>query len=530
MAKIFLILQILIISVYVQSQSFITNDYEITRRNFSINLKDGVKLDCTSISPIAERPENGFPCIVYCHGFGKNKEDNLSNAIILSKYGFVTYTYSMRGQGNSEGKSNLISITEAEDLIQVIEHIKKDTLADADRIAVIGSSQGGIIPLMGACNGLKVKCIISDLISPNFASNWIENGCVKMSLLWSLSYDESIVRYSDEVKKYRSWILSKRKDDWDSLVYYLPKRRDFSDRIKNNRTPVFISNSFQDKYFNSNSIIENLTNFNVSCKFYFGSIEGHGSSPAEEEVNFHVYGMNDWIDYWLNSSEQTEKNKYTVSFSTLPIVNSGWTYQRLYSNSSLFDKPNLIKFYFHPSSKITEHPYYGDTNFFRFRNMLNDSVYKMQEAINSEFSGNYFNSNFKKENLIFDSKPLLWNYNALGIPKLHLVYKSNKTVCQFNFQIYEVFSDGTSKLISSINYTDRNHKRKKKEETISGDAIGHIFSAGSKIRIILTNIDTRDNDRFLRTNPYVLPIFISSTSTIYTGSSNGSYIELPLKE
>lgn len=526
-----LLILIIFSALCVHSQSFVKNNYEIERKNFTFELRDDVKLDCSTLIPLAPKPEKGFPCIIYCHGFGKNKEDNLSNAIILSKYGFITYTYSMRGQGGSEGESNLISRTEAEDLIELVNFIKKDTLIDAERIAVIGSSQGGMIPLMGICNGLKVKCVISDLISTDFASNWIENGCVKMSLLWSVSYNQGIVRYSPEVRRYRDWILSKRKDYWDSLNYYLPRGRNFSNKLDNNNTPVFISNSFQDKYFSPNSIIDNLKEFPECSKFYFGCIVGHGSSSIEDEIIFHDNKINSWLDYWLNGVTPEEKSKYTISFSLFPVIYNNWSYKRYQSDSSFFENPNKIKFYFHPSNIISESPYYGSTNYFTYKNTLNDSTYKIQEAVNSEFKGDYFNSNFKKVNIVFDSEPIVWNYNALGIPKLHLVYKSNKSVCQFNFQIYEIHSDGTTKFVSSINYTDRKCKaREKKEVTIDGDAIGHIFSAYSKIRIVLTNLDTRENDNFLRTNPYVIPVFNSSVNEIYIGGNNGSYIEIPLKE
>lgn len=522
---------VLFFSVNIFAQSYLENDFEISRKNFSLKLRDGIKLDCTKIFPLTDKPSGGLPCIVYCHGFGKSKEDNLSNAIIFSKFGFVTYTYSMRGQGFSEGKSNLISITEAQDLKEVIAYIKKDTLIDSNKIAVIGSSQGGIIPLMSVCMGLDVRCLISDLISTDFASNWIENGCVKMSLLWSLSYNDKIVRYSDEVKSYRSWIFSKRKDKWDSLCYCLPKNRDFSNKISSINKPVFISNSFQDKYFSSNGIIENLHKFPSNSRFYFGGIEGHGSYPAEDEIDYHDRNMNYWLDYWLNNIPPAENKKFTVSFSRQPYLNNIWSYNRFCSDTSLFDKNSPIKFYFHSSKYITETPYKGDTSSFIFMNPVNDTIYNLQEAVNSEFKGEYFNSNFKKTSIVFESEPLVWNYNVLGIPVLHIVYKSNKSVCQFNFQIYEVFSDGTGKFISSINYTDRNCKKDIiKKADVKGDAFGHIFSAHSKIRIILTNLDTRENDSFLRTNPYVLPIFNSSVNTIYVGGKDGSFIKIPLKE
>lgn len=526
-----IVILIILFAFNVQGQSYKENDFEISRKNFNIKLRDNINLDCTSFTPNIAKPQAGFPCIVYCHGFGKSKEDNLENAISFAKYGFVTYTYSMRGQGNSEGESNLISTVEADDLNDVIEYIKKEAIADKRKIAVIGSSQGGLIPLMAACNGLDVNCLISDLISPDFASNWIENGCVKMSLLWSLSYPSEIVRYNSEVKAYRNWILSKKRDKWDSLFYYMTNQRDFSSSINENKIPVFISTSFEDKYFNPNSIIDNLTGFSESTKFYFGAIEGHGSITTDEEVSYHDKSMNEWLDYHLNNKAQDEKINFTVSMSSLPIVNNIWSFQRLYSNTSLFENVSRIKYYFHPANIITELPYYGDTASFLFRNIITDSAFTMNEALNSEFKGYYFDLKFARESLAFDSEPLVWNYNALGIPKLHLVYKSNKSVCQFNFQIYEVFSDGTSKFVSSVNYTDRNcEKKKKKEVEINGDAIGHIFSSHNKIRIVITNLDTRENDNFLRSNPYVLPVLETSVSTIYIGGKEGSYLEIPLKE
>ncbi len=526
-----IVILILLFAFNVQSQSYKENDFDISRKNFKLKLRDDVSLDCTSFTPNIAKPLTGFPCIVYCHGFGKTKEDNLANAAAYARFGFITFTFSMRGQGNSEGESNLISEIEADDLKDVIDYIKKDILVDKKRIAVIGSSQGGIVPLMAACDGLDVNCLISDLISPDFASNWIGNGCIKMSLLWSLSYSPDIVRYNNEVKSFRNWILSGKRDKWDSLLYCIPRQRDFSSSINENKIPVFISNSFEDKYFSSNSIIENLSNFSENTKFYFGAIEGHGSITTEDEDAYHDKSMKEWLDKHLNNIDPDEKINFAASLSSLPIENNIWSFQRLYSNTSLFENASRIKFYLHPSNIITELPYIGDTTSFTFKNIITDSTFTMNEAVNFEFRGDYFDLKFIKQRLVFDSEPLVWNYNVLGIPKLHLVYKSGKPVCQFNFQIYEVFSDGTSKFVSSINYTDRNYvKGKLKKTDISGDALGHIFTAHNKIRIVLTNLDTREYDNFLRSNPYVLPVLESSVNIIYTGGKEGSYIELPLKE
>lgn len=505
--------------------------FDLTRKNFMIQVRDGTRLDCTSFAPTSDKPELGFPCIVYCHGYGQSKDNNLANAIMFAKLGFSTYAYSMRGQGYSEGESNLISIIEADDLIDVINYVKKDPLVDKDRIAVIGSSQGGIIPMMASCSGLEVKCLISDLISPDFASNWISNGCIKMSLLWSLSYTSDIIRYNNEVSNYRNWILSKERDKWDSLSTLMPAFRDFSTKLKNISVPSYISNSFEDKYFSANTIIENISNFPPTSKFYFGAIEGHGSITTDDETAYHDKTMKEWLNYYLKDKVSEDSSIYTASLSSFPLVNNIWSFQRISSNTSFFENPLLLQLYFHPMNIISEIPNYGDTTSFIFSNKIPDESFTMTEAVNFEFKGDYFNRKFIKENLIFETEPIEWNYNFLGIPKIHLVYKSDSPVCQFNFQIYEVFEDGTSKFVSSINYTDRNFNSKKpKTVDIKGDAAGHIFTSHSKIRVILTNIDSRENDNFLRTNPYVLPVLEPATNTIYIGGRDGSYIELPIKE
>ena len=119
----------------------------------------------------------------------------------------------------------------------------------------------------------------------------------------------------------------------------------------------------------------------------------------------------------------------------------------------------------------------------------------------------------------------------IGIPKLNLVYSSNARVCQFNFQIWEVFPDNSMKFVTSINFTDRNNiPHSKNEVLIEGNSQAHIFSKGNRIRIIVTNLDTRSGDSFLRTNPFVLPVLENGKNFIYLGENSPTFIEIPIKE
>ena len=82
----------------------------------------------------------------------------------------------------------------------------------------------------------------------------------------------------------------------------------------------------------------------------------------------------------------------------------------------------------------------------------------------------------------------------LGTPQIGLDYSSNATECQFNFQIYEVSSTKT-KLVTRVNYTDRKNTVNSRKNTLfNGISHGHIFKAGNKIKIVVTNLDTAPDD------------------------------------
>jgi len=116
-----------------------------------------------------------------------------------------------------------------------------------------------------------------------------------------------------------------------------------------------------------------------------------------------------------------------------------------------------------------------------------------------------------------------------GTPMVNVHYRSDANKCQFNFQIWEVLPNNTSNLVSRANAMERNITPNTiRQLTFWGTSHSHIFKAGNKIRVILTNLDNISNDYFMRTNPYVLPSLVRASNTIYMNSANPTYIQLPL--
>lgn len=506
----------------------------VIKNDFLLKLRDNVQLDCSKFYPSEHNLNwaNGYPCVIMCHGYGDRKETLEQFAHDQASFGYVVYTYSMRGQGNSGGLSNLISNTEAQDLIEFVNYVKHDTITwlDSSKILIMGGSQGGIIPYMAACYGMKVNTIISALGSPQFASSWIENGCVKMTFLWTIEYPSDTARYAPTVDRMSDWVYASgvKSDKWDSLAYYVPLNRDFKTLVQNNHVPILIENSWQDYFFNAKQSIEGLSLLTPFYRTYYGAVMGHGGDTSGVENTWHMNFFNEWFFYYLWNIDNgiITRPRYHYAFTSSPTNSIGmWSF--VHDSTTVWPASTTnMKLYFNTSNRLTSTQVTNNNTSTSFANNVK-SNYTLQNAVDDEFKGTTFTNGFKVASIYFETAALTSKVKMIGTPTINLDYSSNANICQYNFQIFERFSNGTQKLVTRINYTDRKYTQNlRKTALINGNGHAHIFKAGSKIRIVVTNLDRTPNDTmFLATNPFVLPVMKTSTNSIYL---KNTYINLPV--
>lgn len=505
----------------------------VIRYDFTITLRDSVIIDCLKYIPFGlTPPTGGWPTVIMCHGYGDNKETLAKFCHDQATYGYYTATYSMRGQGNSGGLSNLISNVEMQDLLEFITYVKNDSLngSNPGNILIMGGSQGGLIPYMAACNGAPVKTIISALAPPNFASSWIENGCIKMTLLWTVTYTPDTARYDALVSQFPVWIYANNKEKWDSLAYWLPIGRDFMNQVPNNHVPMIIEGSWQDKFFNADGLMQGASLMQAPFRQYIGAVIGHGGDQSTTENDWHMQFFNDWFFYWLFGVQNGTMDAPTYEYASTeyPRQNDMWSFAHDSSRIALPQISTNMRLYFNTNSRLTTSAATG-SNTVSFANHVSGGL-TMQQAVDDEFKGTDFTSRFQKATRVFTSSPLTTSLTWVGTPHVNLNYSSNaNTFCQYNFQIYEVTPGGQADFITRINFTDRNYvKNNKRTINIKGQSHSHIFQAGDRIRVIVTNLDTAPPDStFLATNPFVLPVLINSTNTMYL--NNSMYLDLPVK-
>jgi predicted acyl esterase len=493
-------------------------------------MRDGVIIDCLKFRPFMAAPVGGWPTVIMVHGYGDNKETLANFCKAQAEYGYYTMTFSVRGQGNSGGLSNLISRTEMLDLLELINYVRADSVngAGPNKILIMGGSQGGILPYRAACNGAPVKTIITSVAPPNFASSWIENGSIKMTFLWTIDYTPDTARYTPEVIKMRNWVYANTKQTWDSLARTLPINRDFMNEVPNCTVPLMVEGSWQDKFFNGSGIMEGLSKLNVPFTSYIGAVQGHGGDHSYTEDQWHMNWFNDWFFYWLYDMQNgaLDHPKYQYASSKFPIINDYWTFSHDSSSVPLPQASTNLRVYFNKNGKLKLYAG-GNNDKISLANQVTGGL-TMEQAVYDEFRGTSFNSKFKKANLVFTSDALTQNMEITGVPKVNVQYQSNSTTfVQLNYQLYEVLPNGTSRFISRANYTDRAYtKNQKRTKNFTAQSHSHIFTAGSKLRIVITNFDQAPTDSvFMDSNPFVLPILANSTHQIYL--NNQSYIDLP---
>jgi len=136
--------------------------------------------------PLEEKPESGFPLIIFNHGYIPPSEYQTTvryESYIdgFARNGYVVFKPDYRGHGNSEGEaeggygSNAYTI----DVLNALETMKRHPDVDETRIGMWGHSMGGHITLrsMVVSDDIDAGVIWAGVVSsyPDLVSRWRRN-------------------------------------------------------------------------------------------------------------------------------------------------------------------------------------------------------------------------------------------------------------------------------------------------------------------------------------------------------------------
>lgn len=144
---------------------------------------EGLKIYALLTVPNGEKPESGWPVVVFNHGFIPPDEYRTTERYIpytdaFSRSGYIVFRSDYRGHGDSEGEarggygSNDYTI----DVLNALASIKKYKDADPARIGMWGHSMGGYITLrsMVVNKDIKAGVIWAGVVAsyPDLINRW----------------------------------------------------------------------------------------------------------------------------------------------------------------------------------------------------------------------------------------------------------------------------------------------------------------------------------------------------------------------
>ncbi|MBD3300110.1 MAG: alpha/beta fold hydrolase [Candidatus Moranbacteria bacterium] len=129
---------------------------------------EGLKIYGLLTVPLAPKPENGFPAVVFLHGYIPPERYSTINdyptyQAALARAGFVTFKPDLRGHADSEGEPVSAHFSEKYviDTLYAIAYLKNYEAVDSKRIGYWGHSNGGEI-------GLRTILVSDDLKAASF--------------------------------------------------------------------------------------------------------------------------------------------------------------------------------------------------------------------------------------------------------------------------------------------------------------------------------------------------------------------------
>jgi dipeptidyl aminopeptidase/acylaminoacyl peptidase len=130
-------------------------------------MSDGSKIYGLLTIPDEQRPDGGYPTILFLHGFilpdtYVTTADYVASQDGLARNGFITYKPDLRGHGRSEGIASSAHFSEAYvvDTLNALSALEADAAVDPNRVGLWGHSNGGLLGLRAIVITDKIKASV----------------------------------------------------------------------------------------------------------------------------------------------------------------------------------------------------------------------------------------------------------------------------------------------------------------------------------------------------------------------------------
>ncbi|HOJ03878.1 MAG TPA: CocE/NonD family hydrolase [Bacteroidota bacterium] len=294
--------------------------------NATVAMSDGVQLDILYVRPLGTAPTGGWPGMLLVHGFAGSKNEVANLAMAFAMQGYYSVGYSVRGQGASGGVFDFFTSQRIlDDLREMIAYLGGNPEVNADRLGVLGASQGGLHAWNAAAYKMPVRTAVSIIANGRAADNWLENGA--LSWIFSNAGLTPNVRFDPAVRD--SLAQARQKGDFTYVRSFFEQYSTTS-LESDVRVPVLIAVSAHDIFFNQNAAMRQFANVPTDSRIilYPG---GHDLPPVQEQEGYVLDVVYRWLDYWLR--DVTADASVASPDSAVALYDGGTGALRIFSRS-----------------------------------------------------------------------------------------------------------------------------------------------------------------------------------------------------
>ena len=141
----------------------------------TVTSADGTAVPATLCVPV-KVPEGGCPGVVMLHGTGSARDEagkgyKIAAPILAAQYGVATIRIDFRGNGDSKAEyTDYTFKTAVEDAVAAAKYIGSQKSVNADKLGVMGWSQGGTDALLAAGQHPEIfKCVVTWAGAPDLS-------------------------------------------------------------------------------------------------------------------------------------------------------------------------------------------------------------------------------------------------------------------------------------------------------------------------------------------------------------------------
>ena len=473
---------------------------------FWVTMNDSVRLDASVCAPVGEAPEGGWPGLLFVHGHGedRSKADWLEDARRYADKGYLCVSYSVRGQGGSEGLCLHLSAREMFDLQDMIDWLLAEQPVNPERLGVLGSSQGGWHSWMAAAHHPNVATVVPQNISTDMADFAVRDGCLSTWFLTRTMRRRIMTAGLQDLC--RQWALE---GSWDLIreVFCVMSPENFAGRI---RCPVLAIHGWDDRGMPANGVIKTFNGLTVPKRLYLGA-GGHEAADTEDADRIRRDLIERWLDHWLKDEPNGVMDEPAVLCARKP----GGEHTALES----FPAPDAVErtLYLRPDLTLKPEPPEGPALHSNVANVPLDPDYTLKSAIFDDLAG--VAEGLRREETAFDGDPLDDAIEIAGMPRFTFHLLGNRPFLQVHAELYDVSADGRATRISRGHFGTRTAEPGRHLTVeIEGRAVLYRVEAGHRLRVVVSNY-VADS---------VFPYFDPFCARLYHDNSRPSSMALPV--